>query len=170
MYEFVYYKVLFFTWNSLFGFAFKSINGTMDLPIWNLTRTHKYTDTDHPSFAIKISYLRRMRKKNCNAKKTNNAPRLCATDLNALYFVDIFFFIVFHRSCLILCLIQSSFCAFFIVNFFLRISVLVCMMRQVFAQNIRIECKKKHMRIIIKMMNRERREEKMRRKYECSSI
>lgn len=120
MYEFVYYKVLFFTWNSLFGFAFKSINGTMDLPIWNLTRTHKYTDTDHPSFAIKISYLRRMRKKNCNAKKTNNAPRLCATDLNALYFVDIFFY----------CLSSKLFDFVFNSIFFLRIFY-----RQLFSSN-----------------------------------
>lgn len=64
-------KVLFFTWNALFGIAFQSINGTMDLPIWNLTRTHKYTH--HLLYIFIFFYIYILWR------------RLCAPYLSALY-------------------------------------------------------------------------------------
>lgn len=93
----------------------------MDLPIWNLTRTHKYTDTDHPSFAIKISYLGRMRRKNYNAKKNEQRTKIMRNGFKRT---------VFRRHLFFYCLSSKLFDFVFNSIFFLRIFY-----RQLFSSN-----------------------------------
>lgn len=133
-----------FHMHAFFGFALKSINGTMDLPIWNLTRTQKQHLTNEYTHLTNTTTHKKRRRgmKNKNRREKMILRNVFKRIVFRLHLCLFLRPMHRHRSYLILCLIQFSFCThFFSSSSFCcpQISVLVCIMRLFFFTKIYAE-------------------------------